>query len=121
MQSKTATAKNPSEVVLSKENNALTVVSKKKMSVQEKIDSLLKLEALVSKVDYLRECKNNLEKFGTGNDGFQGAKLKLICSYNDDVVVSNPVIVEELVKLSNMRVREALIKAEKEVEDFEII
>lgn len=119
MNTKTAVQKPVLETGLSKETNALTVV-KKKMSVNEKIDSLHKLEALVSKVDFLRECKINLDKLGTGNDGFQGAKLRLSAAYNEDVTVSNPAIVEELVKIANMRLKDLLIKAEKEVEEFEI-
>lgn len=102
-----------------KENNALAVV-KKKMSVTEKIDSLGKFEALVSKVEYLRECKQKAEQFGNGQDGFTGSKLVLKCSFRDELTVSNPTVVEELVKIANMRLKDLLIKAEKEVEEFEI-
>lgn len=121
MSTKTASEKTVLDTDLSKGNHALTVVSKKKMTVAEKIDSLHKLEALAGKVEYLRECKINLGKLGTGNDGFQGAKLKLLTSYNDEVTVGNPAIVEELVKVAKTRLQEALIKAEKEVEEFEIV
>lgn len=95
-------------------------VVKKKMSVAEKLDSFHKLEALYSKVEYLRECKSNVDKFGTGEDGFQGAKIILACGYHSDIKISNPAIVQELVGISKIRVKEALIKAEKEVEEFEI-
>jgi hypothetical protein len=98
---------------------ALTVV-KKKMTVAEKIDSLHKLEAMASKVEYLKECKTKLDGFANGQDGFTGAKLKLASSYRDEVTVSNPAIIEELVKIANMRLKELLLKAEKEIEEFEI-
>lgn len=120
MQTKTASKTTVLGTEVLKESNALTVV-KKKMSVNEKIDSLHKLEALVSKVDYLRECKQNADSFGSGQDGFTGAKLILKCSYKEELTVSNPLIVEELVKIANMRLKDLLIKAEKEIEEFEIM
>lgn len=103
---------------LKETNNALTVV-KKKMTVQEKLDSLMAFEALSSKHEYLTETKQTLESFGTGNDGFSGAKMILSCSYKE-VKVSNPAIVEELTKIARMRLQEAIIKTEKEIEEFTI-
>ena len=101
-----------------KGNNALTVVQKK-MSLKDKLDSLMALEALSSKYEYLTETKQTLESFGTGNDGFSGAKMHLTCSYKE-VKVSNPLIVEELTKIAKMRLQEAIIKTEKEIEEFTI-
>lgn len=119
MKTETVKKETAQGVATLKDNNALTVV-KKKMTVAEKIDSLHKLEGLAGKVEYLRECKTKLDSFGTGQDGFTGAKLTLRCSYKDEITVSNPIVVEELVKIATMRVKELLLKAEKEVEDFEI-
>jgi hypothetical protein len=105
---------------IEKPETSLTVV-KKKMTIAEKLDSLHKLEAMAGKVEYLRERKQALDSFGTGDDGFQGAKLILKNSFREEVTVSNPGIVEELVRIANMRVKDLLIKAEKEIEEFEII
>ena len=103
-----------------KEIGALTVVSKKKMTVAEKLDSLHKLEAIAGKVEYLREKKQAVDKFGKGANGFQNSRLRLTCPSSEEVEVSNPQIVEEILALCKTRLKDLLIKAEKEVEEFEI-
>jgi len=123
MKTKTETAKIAAEGLKNlnqpKQTTALTVVPKK-MSVTEKLDSLMQLEALSSKHEYLTEVQTNLESFGSGKDGFGGAKITLSCNYKD-VKVSNPSIIEEVTKLLRQRVKEAKVLAEKEILDFQII
>jgi hypothetical protein len=118
MKNKTANASTTLEVSTSEGNNALTVV-KKKLSVAEKIDHIMAFEALASKHEYLKEVKTNLEKFGSGDDGFGGAKVTMTCNYTD-VKVSNPAIMEEVTKLLRVRIKEAVIKVEKEIEEFSL-
>lgn len=119
MKTKTASAEAAQGASQGEKTTALTVVNRKKMTVQEKIDSLHKLEALTSKHEYLSEVKQSIDAFGTGADGFGGAKMSLTCNYKE-VKVSNPAIIEELTKIAKMRLQEALIKCEKEIEEFEI-
>lgn len=123
MQNKTKTAVAVSTEIPAEqknENQSLTIV-KKKLTVAEKIDLISQFEAVQSKYDYLLSCKENLSKFDKSQNNFSGAKLVLKSeSYGSDVTVSNPVIIEEMVKIAKMRLTEQLIKVEKEIEAFEI-
>jgi hypothetical protein len=104
-----------------KKESAATEPAAKRMNLQEKIDSLHKLEALVSKVEYLRECKTKTEKFGSSQNGFQGAKLYLEAQGCEDVQVSNPAIIQELLGICKTRLAELVKDAERELAAFEII
>lgn len=100
-------------------STALTVV-KKRLSVNEKINSLHLLEALAGKVEYLRDVKKKVDAFGKSQDGFNSSRLNFKSSTDEDFTVSNPAIIAELVKICQTKITETLILAEKEIEAFEI-
>lgn len=115
------------EVVVSKgtpenlkiENQSLIVV-KKKLSISEKLDKIMSFDSINGKYDYLKECKANLEKFDNMKNDFSNCKLVLKSGYDTDLTVSNPIVIQEMVKISRMRITEQLIIVEKEIEAFEI-
>lgn len=92
----------------------------KRMTVQEKLDSLHQLEALSSKIEYLRGKKMEVDKFGTGQQGYIGAKMHLEADGCDDVTVSNPAIIKEMIELAKVRLKAFIEEAESEIEAFEI-
>lgn len=101
------------------ENQSLIVV-KKKLSVTEKLDKIMSFDSINGKYAYLKECKENLEKFDNAKNDFSNCKLVLKCGYDADLTVSNPIVISEMVKISRMRITEQLIIVEKEIEAFEI-
>lgn len=101
------------------ENQSLTIV-KKKLTIAEKIDLVSQFEAVQSKYEYLKQCKENLSKFDKSNNDFANSKIILKEGYNSELTISNPIILDEIVKISKMRLAEQLIKVEKEIEAFEI-
>jgi hypothetical protein len=131
MKTKTAEKTTEKQPVLVNQNNeinnstpatpstGLTIV-KKRMTVEEKLDSFLKLEAMYGKVEYLRKKKQDIDKFGSGSEGFQGAKIAFKCDWKEEFEVKCPTIIEELTKICRSKIKEVLIKAEKEVEEFEM-
>ena len=101
------------------QNQSLVVV-KKKLTVAEKLDKIQSFDAINGRYDYLKECKENLEKFDKAKNDFSGAKIILKEGYNTELTISSPIVIEEIVKISKMRLAEQLIKVEKEIEAFEI-
>jgi hypothetical protein len=101
------------------ENQSLVLV-KKKLTVAEKLDKIQSFDSINGKYEYLKECKENLDKFDKAKNDFSGAKIILKEGYNTELTISNPIVIEEIVKISKMRLAEQLIKVEKEIEAFEI-
>lgn len=101
------------------ENQSLVLV-KKKLTVAEKLDKIQSFDSINGKYEYLKECKENLDKFDKTKNDFSGSKIILKEGYNTELTISNPIIIEEIVKISKMRLAEQLIKVEHEIEAFEI-
>lgn len=117
----------PQEVVVSKEipsnaenQNQSLILVKPKLTIAEKLDKIQSFDSINGKYEYLMECKENLNKFDKSKNDFAGSKLILKEGYSVEVTISNPLVIEEIVKVARLRLNEQILKVEKEIEAFEI-
>ena len=102
------------------ENQSLVLV-KKKLTVAEKLDKIQSFDSINGKYEYLKECKENLDKFDKAKNDFSGAKIILKEGYNTELTISNPIVIEEIVKISKLRLAEQLIKVENILQIYNIL
>lgn len=114
-----AVSKNETPKIEVNQNQSLMIV-KKKMSIAEKLDKILSFDCIQGKYEYLKECRENLEKFDNSKNDFSGSKLVLKEGHHTELTVSNPLVIQEMVKIARMRITEQIIIVEKEIEAFEI-
>jgi hypothetical protein len=102
-------------------NESLSLmVVKKKLTLTEKLDKIQSFDSIHGKYEYLKECKENLEKFDKSKNDFSGSKLILKEGHSSELTVSNPIVIQEMVKIARMRITEQLKIVENEINDFEL-
>lgn len=115
-----AVSKNETPELVANPNQSLMIV-KKKLSLADKLDKIQSFDSIHGKYEYLKECKENLEKFDKSKNDFSGSKLILKEGHHTELTVSNPIVIQEMVKIARMRIAEQLIIVENEIEAFEVI
>ncbi len=96
------------------------IPSQRKMNVGEKIDAMKKLERLTLKLGHLQKSREDIEVFGAGKIGLDGASLYLVDSEDNQVPIKNAEVVKEIIGIAKMKVQEGIILTEKEIEAFVI-